>query len=570
MKTEALKTLRRKLANKESVYGLWVTLESASITEMAVASGMDWVVIDAEHGHLDWSDILDHIRAAVRSNTVVLVRITELQEGLIKRALDIGADGVVIPHIETAEELKRAVSFANYPLDGVRGIGAERATGWGQCFVEHVREANDSVLVIPIIESLRGGDNIKSLLEVSGTDIFFFGPADYCASAGYAGQWDVPSVNDHINATKNLINKAGKYCGIMANGPEDLEQRNNQGFRMVAYGSDAGLLIKGLRQISAILGRDRKITSDLSVNPVATVEAAKGAPPAGFQPDRFEKVYKIGEGDSAELAPGIICEALVGKHADAVNLFTAIVTFEPGDTLLPAHTHPHSESITLLNGRACVEVGDRRYTLNPLDNITVPRDCVHSVRNMSDDKPAIFHTSMPTAVPQRDLVERLNVVFKDVPNDFNGHMGPERITRYSTARRYPAGPNTEFIDFFNDNLMPGIGMSGGYGLFYHGGRLPAHLHDFDESICIVEGEATCFVEGRQYSMSNLTTAIQPRGRVHYFINNSQQPMAMIWVYAGPRPERIEVDDDYATFGAPKISDQKLIELIVREVQNFLN
>jgi oxalate decarboxylase/phosphoglucose isomerase-like protein (cupin superfamily) len=71
-------------------------------------------------------------------------------------------------------------------------------------------------------------------------------------------------------------------------------------------------------------------------------------------------------------------------------------------------------------------------------------------------------------------------------------------------------------------------------------------------------------------MSNLTTALQPRGRVHYFINLSQQPMAMLWVYAGPRPERIEVEDDYATFGATKISDQKLVELIVRQVQNFLN
>src|SRR6478736_6109415 len=100
MKTKALQLLRKKLAGKEAVYGLWITLESASITEIAVASGLDWVVIDAEHGHLDWADIVNHIRAAVRSNTVVLVRIAELQEGVIKRVLDIGADGVVIPHIE--------------------------------------------------------------------------------------------------------------------------------------------------------------------------------------------------------------------------------------------------------------------------------------------------------------------------------------------------------------------------------------------------------------------------------------------------------------------------------------
>jgi quercetin dioxygenase-like cupin family protein len=94
--------------------------------------------------------------------------------------------------------------------------------------------------------------------------------------------------------------------------------------------------------------------------------------------------------------------------------------------------------------------------------------------------------------------------------------------------------------------MPNLEMSGGYGLFAPGGRLPAHFHDFDESICIVEGVATCIVEGREYQMSDLETAMQPRGRVHYFINNSHAPMAMIWVYAGPLPERIVVDESNAT------------------------
>ena len=263
MKTEALQNLRQKLANNESVYGLWVTLESASITEIAVASGLDWVVIDAEHGHLDWADIVNHIRAAVRSNTVVLVRIAELQEGIIKRVLDIGADGVVIPHIETVEELHRAISFSKYPPAGSRGIGAERATGWGQCFAEHVREANDAVLVIPIIESIKAGDNIKALLEIPGTDIFFFGPADYSASAGFAGQWEVPEVIDHMNRVKDIVLAAGKYCGVVTTGIEDLARRNNEGFRMLAYGVDAGLLIKSIRQISYGLGRDRKITPDL-------------------------------------------------------------------------------------------------------------------------------------------------------------------------------------------------------------------------------------------------------------------------------------------------------------------
>src|SRR3954469_5785389 len=102
MKIAALQTLRRKLAAGEAVLGLWVTLESASITEMAVAFGLDWVVIDAEHGHLDWKEILEHVRATVRSDTVALVRISQIDIGLIKRTLDIGADGIVVPWVETA------------------------------------------------------------------------------------------------------------------------------------------------------------------------------------------------------------------------------------------------------------------------------------------------------------------------------------------------------------------------------------------------------------------------------------------------------------------------------------
>ena len=141
MKTAAIQALRRKLAADKPVFGLWVTLESPSITEMAVALGMDWVVIDAEHGHLDWKEIVEHLRATARSETVALVRIAELNSGLIKRALDIGADGIVVPWVETVEQLKQAVAFARYPEEGLRGIGGERATCWGQCMVEHTSEA---------------------------------------------------------------------------------------------------------------------------------------------------------------------------------------------------------------------------------------------------------------------------------------------------------------------------------------------------------------------------------------------------------------------------------------------
>ena len=111
MKTKALKNFRTKLAKGETVYGLWVTLESASTTDIAVALGLDWVVIDAEHGHLDWKDINEHIRAGLRSDTVILVRIQERSTSLSKRVLDMGADGIVIPGVENHLQLQEAVSI---------------------------------------------------------------------------------------------------------------------------------------------------------------------------------------------------------------------------------------------------------------------------------------------------------------------------------------------------------------------------------------------------------------------------------------------------------------------------
>lgn len=263
MKTSAIRKLLQKLAAAEAVYGLWITLESASISEMAVALGLDWVVIDAEHGHLDWKEILEHIRATVRSDTVALVRVAELNAGLIKRALDIGADGIVIPWVETAEQLQQAVRFATYPPEGVRGIGAERATGWGQSFVEHTQEANQHVLVVPIIETVTAGRNIQQLCQVDGAELFFFGPADYSSTAGYRGHWEGPGVATELQDIKKILLGQGKHCGIMATSTEDLIERSRQGFRMLGLGTDSGLLLRSLHVALGGVGRDRQVHPSL-------------------------------------------------------------------------------------------------------------------------------------------------------------------------------------------------------------------------------------------------------------------------------------------------------------------
>ncbi len=548
MNTQAIRTLREKLLNDGQVYGLWVTLESPSITEIAVALGVDWVVIDAEHGHLDWKDIVAHVRTTVRSDTVVLVRVAELNGGLIKRALDIGADGVVVPWIETADQLKEAISYARYPLEGLRGIGAERATCWGQSLVEHTALANDHVLVVPILETIQTVSQVSQMCQVEGSELFFFGPADFSSTAGARGQWEGPGVAEQILEMKDTLRQAGKKCGVIATNLENLAERRRQGFQMIGLGTDTGLLLRSLKTALGAVGRDRPIQASLipmeiAKTPPLTITPPLTKLPESMRPDRPEGMTLVGGGPKIEVAPGVSFEGMVGGNNQARRLTTGLVTFAPG-AILPSHIHTFAESITLLSGSASFEVEGRLYLLNKMDNIVIPTGRVHMARNLSATEKAVFHIALASNSPSRTLVE-MNFPQRPMPADATGHPGAERFNRFETANRFSAGPNTEFIDFFNADLIPGIEMSGGYGLFHPTGRLPAHIHDFDESISIISGQATCIVEGRHYLMKE-STAFVPRGRVHYFINETRETMEMLWVYAGPMPVRIIVDEKCAT------------------------
>jgi len=264
MNTKALQRFRAKLADNSLVCGLWVTLESATMTEIAVALGMDWVVIDAEHGHLDWKDINEHVRAGLRSDTVVLVRLAERSTALTKRALDIGADGVVIPWVDSVEQLEAAVTDCRYPPEGRRGIGGERATVWGQCLAEHTAEANEHVLVVPLIETVSAIPHVADMCQVDGVDVFFFGPADFSSTAGFRGQWEGPGVADQILSLKDTIIAAGKHCGLMVTSINDQKTRDEQGFRMLGLGSDTGFVLRGLHQSLQAAGRDRRAATSLN------------------------------------------------------------------------------------------------------------------------------------------------------------------------------------------------------------------------------------------------------------------------------------------------------------------
>lgn len=247
-------SLKRKLAEGKITLGLWVTLEAPSITEIAVALGLDWVVIDSEHGHLDFKEVLEHIRVTSGTNTTPLVRVQEIEQGLIKRVLDLGAHGILVPQVRDAAEVEQAVRFAKYPPWGVRGVGGERATGWGMTLKEYTAVANEETMVIPIMETVEAGRNIGEILAVPGVDAIQFGPADYSSSAGYVGEWEGPGVAEELLRIKDAITSSGKACGVLATSNQDLRQRRNQGFRMLCLGSDTGLLIRAVKEARETLG----------------------------------------------------------------------------------------------------------------------------------------------------------------------------------------------------------------------------------------------------------------------------------------------------------------------------
>ena len=240
--------LKEKLAAGRLARGLWVTLEAATITEIAVELGFDWVPIDAEHGHLDVGDILAHVRATRGSDTTPLVRIAEVQQGLIKRVLDIGAAGIIVPQVTGPDEVARAVRFAKYPPQGVRGVGGERATSWSMRLAESTRTANDQTMVIPLIETVEAFQSLDAILAVPGVDAVFVGPADLSASAGHLGQWEGPGVAEMVLAIKDRAAAHGLACGIMATSVENARQRRDQGFRMIGVASDTGLIIRGAKE----------------------------------------------------------------------------------------------------------------------------------------------------------------------------------------------------------------------------------------------------------------------------------------------------------------------------------
>jgi 2-dehydro-3-deoxyglucarate aldolase len=249
------RALRDALAAGRTAYGLWVTLDSASVTEIATEVGLDWVAIDLEHGHLGARDVAEHLRAARGGRTSVLVRVESGTEESIKTALDLGADGVIVPLVRSVADVERAVRFAHYPPRGGRTLGAERAVRWGLGTAGYLASANDDVLVIPIFETLESVAAMDAILDVEGIGAVFIGPGDLSACQGHVGEWEGPGVAEQVLAIRDGAERRGLATGLLAQNVEDAQMRRDQGFRMLALGSDTLLLIDAIERMREALAR---------------------------------------------------------------------------------------------------------------------------------------------------------------------------------------------------------------------------------------------------------------------------------------------------------------------------
>ena len=234
--------------------GFWSSLASSYSTEVIAGSGFDWICIDTEHSPVDLENVLSQLQAMAPYAAAPVVRVPWNDMVTIKRYLDIGAQSLLIPYVQTAEEASAAVANTRYPPEGVRGVAlTTRASRFGR--LEHyARQAHKEICVLVQVETALGLQNLEAIAEVDGVEVIFIGPADLHAAFGHVGETGIPAVLDRIDDAIIRIKKAGKAAGVFAPIPEHAEHWLALGAQVVAIGADIGLLA---RESEKLLSRFR-------------------------------------------------------------------------------------------------------------------------------------------------------------------------------------------------------------------------------------------------------------------------------------------------------------------------
>ena len=241
--------LKAALARGEMQIGLWLGTGQPLMAEIAATAGYDWCLIDGEHAPNDIPLILAQLQAMNGAGAAPVVRVPMGRDWILKQVLDIGAQTVMVPMVETAGDAAACARAVRYPPDGVRGLAASmvRASDYN-AISDYATTANDEICLIVQVESARAIENIDAIAGVDGVDVVFIGPADLSADMGFTGKADAPEVKAAIKHAVQRIKAAGKAAGIIGGG--DYVEMRDLGVTFLGLSADVSLYADAVRDLA--------------------------------------------------------------------------------------------------------------------------------------------------------------------------------------------------------------------------------------------------------------------------------------------------------------------------------
>ena len=239
---------RARLKRGDKLLGTMVTLANAASAEVLASLGFDWLFIDGEHGPLETRELTE-ILQAVGDRTACIVRVPEAAEVPIKKALDLGAHGIIVPQVNTAKQAASVVRWARYAPEGARGVGLARAHGYGVRFREYLSAANREIAVIVQAEHAHAVENINAIVRVAGVDAVLLGPYDLSASLGKMGQVDDPQVVEAIGRVTEACRAVAMPLGFFGVTAAAVQPYVARGYTLIVAGVDTLYLANGARAL---------------------------------------------------------------------------------------------------------------------------------------------------------------------------------------------------------------------------------------------------------------------------------------------------------------------------------
>jgi len=237
-----------RLKQRELLLGTMLTLPSPEIAEMVSKCGFDWLFLDGEHGPgsiVDWQRMMQ----AVAGRCACLLRVPSCNDVQIKKALDIGADGIIVPMVNTADQARNAVAWSRYPPVGRRGSGLARAQGYGLDFADYMARANEDIALVLQAEHIEAVENIDAIADVPGIDALFIGPYDLSASMGKPGQLEDAEVRAAIDRVAVACRQRGLPLGYFGVNPKNVRPLAAAGYSLLCAGSDISFITQGAQQV---------------------------------------------------------------------------------------------------------------------------------------------------------------------------------------------------------------------------------------------------------------------------------------------------------------------------------